>query len=204
MTDLNQTNPEENAGQLNVETSEQNEHNVTENFSTEEDVQKDEKELEEMKKKMQEMEEEARKLKEMQEQVEIMTNASISTGESKEEVDARSVFVGNVDFSATAEELQQHFQAAGTINRVTILCDKHTGHPKGYAYIEFVDKQSVANALELNESIFKGRPLKVAPKRTNVPYFVLNPRRRGFRPRWRRHVPGYGYRSRRPHYHPYA
>ena len=39
-----------------------------------------------------------------------------------------------VDYGATPEEIQQHFQACGTINRVTIICDKFTGHPKGYAY----------------------------------------------------------------------
>lgn len=38
-----------------------------------------------------------------------------------------------VDYGATPEEIQGHFQACGTINRVTILCDKFTGHPKGYA-----------------------------------------------------------------------
>lgn len=36
-----------------------------------------------------------------------------------------------VDYSTTPEELQQHFHSCGTINRVTILCDKFTGHPKG-------------------------------------------------------------------------
>lgn len=67
-------------------------------------------------------------------------------------MDARSVYVGNVrsvrchvvyaasysivlssqvDYQSTAEELGQHFQACGPINRVTILCDKYTGSPKG-------------------------------------------------------------------------
>lgn len=36
-----------------------------------------------------------------------------------------------VDYGATPEEIQQHFQSCGTINRVTILCDKFSGHPKG-------------------------------------------------------------------------
>ena len=40
-----------------------------------------------------------------------------------------------VDFSATPEELYQHFAACGTVNRVTILAAK-TGRPLGYAYIE--------------------------------------------------------------------
>ena len=40
-------------------------------------------------------------------------------------------YVGQVDYEATPEELRAHFAACGTINRVTILCDKFTGHPKG-------------------------------------------------------------------------
>lgn len=51
--------------------------------------------------------------------------------ERREDVDSRSVFVGNVDYGASPEEIQNHFQSCGSINRVTILLDKHTGHPKG-------------------------------------------------------------------------
>jgi polyadenylate-binding protein 2 len=85
------------------------------------------------------------------------------------ESDARSVYVGNVDYAATPEELQAHFADCGTINRVTIMCNKATGTPKGFAYIEFVDQDAVKNAVILNESPFRGRPLKVTPKRTNIP-----------------------------------
>jgi polyadenylate-binding protein 2 len=42
----------------------------------------------------------------------------------REEVDGRSIYVGNVDYSCTPEELQLHFQGCGTVNRVTILTDK--------------------------------------------------------------------------------
>jgi hypothetical protein len=48
---------------------------------------------------------------------------------AKEEADARSVFVNNVDFGTTPEELQQMFAGCGTVNRVTILADKF-GTPK--------------------------------------------------------------------------
>jgi len=66
-----------------------------------------------------------------------------------------------VDYGATPEEIQQHFQSCGTIHRVTILCDKFTGHPKGFAYVEFADPSFVENAMVLNESLFRGRLLKV-------------------------------------------
>lgn len=36
-----------------------------------------------------------------------------------------------VDYGATAEELEAHFHGCGSVNRVTILTDKFTGHPKG-------------------------------------------------------------------------
>ena len=89
--------------------------------------------------------------------------------EEKQEIDSRSVYVGNVDYSSTAEEVGKHFEGCGPVNRVTIMCDKWSGHPKGFAYIEFVDKDSVEHAIKLNESLFKGRQLKVIAKRTNKP-----------------------------------
>merc|ERR1711931_204767 len=87
----------------------------------------------------------------------------------KNEIDARSVYVGNVDYSATATDLEQHFHGCGSVNRVTILCDKFTGNPKGFAYVEFTDRDSVEVACQLSDSLFKGRQIKVTPKRTNIP-----------------------------------
>ncbi|XP_004842719.1 embryonic polyadenylate-binding protein 2 [Heterocephalus glaber] len=85
------------------------------------------------------------------------------------EADHRSIYVGNVDYGGTAEELQAHFHPCGEVHRVTILCDKFSGHPKGYAYVEFTTQLSAQAAVELDESIFRGRVIKVLPKRTNFP-----------------------------------
>lgn len=74
-----------------------------------------------------------------------------------------------MDYNATGEELNQYFQDCGTINRVTIMCHKATGQPKGFAYIEFKEQESVENAMILNDSMFRGRGLKIVPKRTNIP-----------------------------------
>lgn len=138
-----------------------------------------------MKKRVAEMESEAAKLREMQQTLDA---ESESLREDKEDIDARSIFVGNVDYGASPEEIQAHFQSCGSINRVTILLDKFTGHPKGfvhsfsfsairgwiffprrrytersdrYAYVEFAEPSLVAQALVLNESVFRGRNLKV-------------------------------------------
>ncbi|EIW70038.1 polyadenylate-binding protein 2 [Tremella mesenterica] len=113
-------------------------------------------------------------------------DASMEDEDAPAAVDARSVYIGNVDYGATPEEIQAHFQACGTINRVTILCDKFTGHPKGYAYVEFAEPSIVQNALVLNDSMFRGRLLSVREKRTNIPGMNRGRGRgrgfRGFRP----------------------
>lgn len=80
-----------------------------------------------MKRRVAEMEAEAAKLREMQASLERTPDLR----EDREDIDARSVFVGNVDYSASPEEIQAHFQSCGSINRVTILLDKFSGNPKG-------------------------------------------------------------------------
>ncbi|KAG6433010.1 hypothetical protein SASPL_104613 [Salvia splendens] len=153
-------------------------------------------ELDDMKKRLKEMEDEAAALREMQAKVEQEIGAvqadpaaAAANQTNREEVDARSVFVGNVDYSCTPEEVQQHFQSCGTVNRVTIRTNKY-GQPKGYAYVEFLETEAVEQALLLNESELHGRQLKVSAKRTNVPGM------KQFRPR--RSNPQMGYRSRTP------
>ncbi|CAH1127934.1 unnamed protein product [Ceutorhynchus assimilis] len=138
----------------------------------------DDPELEAIKARVREMEEEAEKLKQLQSEVDKQMNMGSPPGttstlnmsiEEKMEVDNRSIYVGNVDYGATAEELEQHFHGCGSINRVTILCNKFDGHPKGFAYIEFGDRDSVQTAMAMDESLFRGRQIKVMPKRTNRP-----------------------------------
>ncbi|RZC69261.1 hypothetical protein C5167_032356 [Papaver somniferum] len=152
--------------------------------------------LEEMKKRLKEIEDEAGALREMQAKVEKEMgsvqdpNGAGATQAEKEEVDSRSIYVGNVDYACTPEEVQQHFQSCGTVNRVTILTDKF-GQPKGFAYVEFVEVDAVQNALLLNESELHGRQLKVSAKRTNVPGMKQF---RGRRPG----SPYLGFRGRRP------
>ncbi|KAK1662902.1 hypothetical protein QYE76_051061 [Lolium multiflorum] len=85
-----------------------------------------------------------------------------------------------VDYVCTPEEVQQHFQAYGTV-RVTILIDKF-GQPKSFAYVEFLELDAVQEALNLNESELHGRQIKVSPKRNNVPGMKQRPPRGAFNP----------------------
>ncbi|KAI4330807.1 hypothetical protein MLD38_029056 [Melastoma candidum] len=151
------------------------------------------KELEDMKKRLKEIEEEAGALRELQAKVEkemgSTPDSTSATLAEKEEIDSRSIYVGNVDYACTPEEVQQHFQSCGTVNRVTILTDKY-GQPKGFAYVEFVEVDAVQNALLLNETELHGRALKVSAKRTNIPGM------KQYRGRQAGSFPGF--RSRRP------
>uniref|UniRef100_U5EVY7 Putative pabp2 n=1 Tax=Corethrella appendiculata TaxID=1370023 RepID=U5EVY7_9DIPT len=184
-------------------------------------------ELEAIKARVKEMEEEAEKLKQLQSEVnkQMGTIGGSPTGitpialsaEEKLEIDNRSIYVGNVDYGATAEELEAHFHGCGAINRVTILCNKADGHPKGFAYIEFGSKDFVETALAMNETLFRGRQIKVNPKRTNRPGLcVTNRFPRGLRGRTARvsraccygahrgtRRPIRGYRGRATFYSPY-
>jgi polyadenylate-binding protein 2 len=90
----------------------------------------DEEEISAMKRRVAEMEQEAAKLRELHAALEEKNQEA---SDDRNDVDSRSIFVGNVDYSVSPEEIQAHFQSCGSINRVTILLDKFTGQPKGYS-----------------------------------------------------------------------
>jgi len=163
------------------------------------DEEAESKEIQLMKQRVEEMEREAKKLRELQAAAEKAAAGSegeggegvpMETEDDKAAADSKSVYVGNVDYGSTPEEIQQHFQACGVINRVTILCDKFTGHPKGYAYVEFSEPEHVDAALALDNSLFRGRLIKVTAKRTNIPGFNRG-RGRGYRGGYRGGSRGY-------------
>ena len=99
------------------------------------------------------------------------SSTTTSTTDDTIKKDGHSIYVGQVDYSTTPEELLSHFESCGTVERVTIVCDKFTGKPKGFAYLEFQNDAAVENALKLDGSTFKERQLKVTPKRVNDPNF---------------------------------
>ena len=127
-----------------------------------------------MQRRLKEMEDEAAKLKDEHEKV----DDAMASGEGdknpeedaakKQEADARSVFVGQVDYASTPEDLANAFASCGTVNRVTILHDKFD-NPKGFAYVEFLEPDAVHNAILLDGTEIRGRKIKVSAKRTNVP-----------------------------------
>lgn len=85
------------------------------------------------------------------------------------EADSRSIFVGNITSEITPEIIEEHFKNCGNIKRITLLYDKNTGAPKGYAYVEFNTPEEQGKALEYNGSHLKETIITVYKKRTNLP-----------------------------------
>lgn len=104
---------------------------------------------------------------------------AVAASSATQGVDENSVHVGNLNDATAIEDLQNHFSACGAIKRITILCDKWSGKPKGYAYVEFDDPSGVELALAFAESTLKGNQITVMQKRQNVPSYMLRGRGRG-------------------------
>ncbi|KAK3782670.1 hypothetical protein RRG08_037673 [Elysia crispata] len=74
----------------------------------------------------------------------------------------RSVFVGNIPYDATEEQLREVFFQAGPVVSFRLVYDRETGKPKGYGFCEYQDTDTAQSAMRnLNNYDFNGRPLRV-------------------------------------------
>jgi cold-inducible RNA-binding protein len=72
------------------------------------------------------------------------------------------LFVGNLPYQATENDLQDHFAAAGVVTSVNVMMDKFTGKSRGFAFIEMGSSDEANKAVELlHNKDFQGRPLTV-------------------------------------------
>ncbi|KAJ4846493.1 hypothetical protein Tsubulata_039981 [Turnera subulata] len=95
---------------------------------------------------------------------------SVLKDEKDEVVEFDRLFVRNLPYTATEDELEEHFSRFGNVSQVHIIVDKDTKRSKGFAYIHYTDTESAARALEeLDNSIFQGRLLHVMPAKEKTP-----------------------------------
>jgi RNA recognition motif-containing protein len=74
----------------------------------------------------------------------------------------RKLYVGNLSFSATEEELGEYFAQAGTPETVAIVKDRLSGRSRGFGFVEMSTDAEALQAIEqLDGKDFKGRPLKI-------------------------------------------
>ena len=75
---------------------------------------------------------------------------------------SNKVFVGNLSFDVTRDELIQAFSAAGKVVDAKVPTDRETGRPRGFAFVEFEDDDAAQKSISLmNGKDLKGRPLRV-------------------------------------------
>ncbi|KRZ09434.1 Cleavage stimulation factor subunit 2 [Trichinella zimbabwensis] len=74
----------------------------------------------------------------------------------------KSVFVGNISYDATEEELKEIFSQVGPVVGFRLVFDRETGKPKGYGFCEYLDQETALSAQRnLCNYEFHGRPLRV-------------------------------------------
>src|SRR5579872_3547252 len=73
-----------------------------------------------------------------------------------------NIFVGNLSYQTTQEELQAAFAQYGAVERVNIVTDRDTGQPRGFAFVEMTEKRDATNAIaQLNGAELHGRAMNV-------------------------------------------
>ncbi len=74
----------------------------------------------------------------------------------------KNLYVGNMEASTTDDDLRTAFAAYGTVGTVTIVKDKATGVPRGFAFVEMSDDKGAQEAiLGLNGSLLAGKAITV-------------------------------------------
>jgi cold-inducible RNA-binding protein len=73
-----------------------------------------------------------------------------------------NIFVGNLSYQTTQEELYAAFAQYGAVERVNIVTDRDTGQPRGFAFVEMTDAREAETAIQqLNGAELNGRALNV-------------------------------------------
>ena len=73
-----------------------------------------------------------------------------------------NIYVGNLSYEATEDQLRDWFAEFGQVESVSVITDRATGRPRGFAFVEMADDAEGQKAIdELNEKEMDGRALKV-------------------------------------------
>ena len=74
----------------------------------------------------------------------------------------KNIFVGNLNYAATEDELRQLFEQFGAVDRVSLITDRDTGRPRGFGFVEMPNDEEGDRAIEeLNGVELGGRSLNI-------------------------------------------
>ena len=85
-----------------------------------------------------------------------------------------NIYVGNLPYSTTEDDLRQAFAEFGDVSRVNVITDRYTGQSKGFGFVEMANQSEAETAVaELNGTEFMGRNIRVneARPRENRPRY---------------------------------
>jgi RNA recognition motif-containing protein len=78
----------------------------------------------------------------------------------------KKIYVGNLPYSTTSEELEELFAEFGDVESAVVISDKFSGRSKGFGFVEFTDDEAVKAAMEkMDGSDVGGRNIKVSEAR---------------------------------------
>ena len=90
-----------------------------------------------------------------------------------------NIFVGNLAYTATEDDLRQLFEPYGVVDKINIITDRDTGRAKGFGFVEMPESQAAKAAIQgLQGHELAGRALTVNEAKPR------EPRRESSRPRW--------------------
>ena len=85
-----------------------------------------------------------------------------SVRNARKEGTLKNIFVGNLSFNTSEDELRQIFETYGQVERVSILTDRETGRSRGFGFVEMTNPEEGEKAITgLNGSQFGGRTINV-------------------------------------------
>ena len=89
---------------------------------------------------------------------------------------SKSIYVGNLPWSATEDQVRNLFSAHGTVNSVNLVSDRETGRARGFGFVEMPDADVAAAIQALNGYDMDGRNLKVNEAQPKEPRQPRSPR----------------------------
>ena len=83
---------------------------------------------------------------------------------------SKNLYVGNMSFSTTEDQLRDVFSQFGTVTKVQIIMDRETGRPRDFAFVEMSDADGARRAIsELDKHAYGGRNLTVNEAKPMTP-----------------------------------
>ncbi|MDR2125061.1 MAG: RNA-binding protein [Desulfovibrio sp.] len=82
---------------------------------------------------------------------------------------SKSLYVGNLPWSATEEEIRNLFASHGTVNSVKLISDRETGRARGFGFVEMEDPDAAVAVQALDGASFGGRTLRVNEAQPKAP-----------------------------------